>query len=324
MTDKKINQPKLSCCDIPTSGEISTCKECGNKGKSVKEITLKSILKESKLENIKNFEGFYFCETSTCKVVYFNNEQEVYLDKGDVKVRVGIKETKDPIPVCYCFGWTQEKIFNQIKQLGHSTAVQEITAKVKAGECACERNNPSGRCCLGEVNKVIERGMELYGGGVVKNLMERIGETVKGRIAEARLNPLEDEIRKYILMEFARKGKAPTPEELMKGLGVSIDVINQTIEKLENADILLRKDDTIISAYPFSALKTYHKVIFKNGHEVYALCATDAIGIHFMLNKDITILSKCPECKKEIQIIVKSGKIDSYVPEGVVEFVSNR
>ncbi len=42
-----------------------------------------------------------------------------------------------------------------------------------------------------------------------KRLMDRIGETVKGRIAEAELSPLEDEIRKNILREFARNGRPP-------------------------------------------------------------------------------------------------------------------
>lgn len=91
------------------------------------------------------------------------------MHKKDIKVRVGIKETENPIPVCYCFGWTSERIFNQIKQLGYSTAVQEISDKVKAGECVCEIKNPSGRCCLGEVNKTVKRGIELYGKNQSKN-----------------------------------------------------------------------------------------------------------------------------------------------------------
>jgi len=163
MSNKELSQSEDSCCDVPERRDISICKECGNKGKSVKEITLKSLVRSQKLEAIKNLDGFLFCETPTCKVVYFNNETQVpYLHKEDVKVRVGIKETEDPIPVCYCFGWTREKIFDQIEQQGYSTAVHEISAKVKAGECACEINNPSGRCCLGEVNKVVKRGTELF------------------------------------------------------------------------------------------------------------------------------------------------------------------
>ena len=161
MSDEKINQSEHSCCDVPTKGETSICKECGNKGRTVEDIVLKSLVSESKLQTIKSLKGFCFCETPACKVIYFNNEQQMYVHKADVNIRVGIKEIGPPLPVCYCFGWTQEKIFNQIKQLGYSTAVQEISARVKARECACEIKNPSGRCCLGEVNKVVRKGMEL-------------------------------------------------------------------------------------------------------------------------------------------------------------------
>lgn len=159
----------------------------------------------------------------------------------------------------------------------------------------------------------------------MRGVLDKIGKTVKEHIAEAELSPLEDEIRKYILREFARNGRPPDIKEIAEGLTLSsIDVVNQTIEKLERADILSKKGDEIISAYPFSTVETRHKVIFEDGHEVYALCATDALGIYFMLNENIIILSKCPECEKEMRIVIKEGKIDSYHPDGIIEFVSNR
>lgn len=159
----------------------------------------------------------------------------------------------------------------------------------------------------------------------MKKLMDRIGETVKGHIEEAKLSPLEDEIRKYMLREFAANGRVPSTEKIMEELRLfSVDVVNQTIEKLQKYDIITRNRDEIISAYPFSATKTRHRVIFDDGHAVYALCATDALGIHFMLGTDITILSECPECEKEMRIVVKGGKIESFNPDGIIEFVSNR
>ena len=159
----------------------------------------------------------------------------------------------------------------------------------------------------------------------MKRLMDRIGETVKGRIAEAKLSPLEDEIRKYILREFARNGRPPAPGEIVEGLKLSsVDTVNKTIRKLLHADILSKRGGRIISAYPFSAIETRHKVIFRDGNGVYALCATDALGIHFMLNEDITVLSRCPQCERETRVVVESGRINSYSPEGIIEFVSDR
>lgn len=159
----------------------------------------------------------------------------------------------------------------------------------------------------------------------MKRLMNQIGETVRGHIERAKLNPVENEIRKCVLRGFARNGIAPTPEDITMELKLSsVDKVNQTIVKLERADILTRKEDKIIFAYPFSAVKTRHKVMFENGRYVYALCATDALGMHFMLNENIIILSKCPECGKEMRIEVKNGGINSHAPEGIIEFVSNR
>lgn len=159
----------------------------------------------------------------------------------------------------------------------------------------------------------------------MEGLMDKIGSTVKGRLAEAKLDHEENEIRKFILRKFASDGAAPSPDMIMKELGISsLDRVNRAIEKMERADILSRKGDRIINAYPFSALKTRNIVIFEDGRKVYALCSTDAFGIHFMLNEAVTILSGCPECEQEMRIKVKNGRIESVNPEGIVEFASER
>ena len=58
--------------------------------------------------------------------------------------------------------------------------------------------------------------------------------------------------------------------------------------------------------------------------EVYALCATDALGISFMLKTDITVNSSCPHCGKEITIVIEDGKVRSKNPQGAVELVTVR
>ena len=157
----------------------------------------------------------------------------------------------------------------------------------------------------------------------MSSLIDSIGETVKGNITKAKLNSIEEAIRKYILMEFAQTGKAPSSAEIMKGLRLSsISMVTSSLAKLEENDIVLRRDGTIVSAYPFSAGETRHRVIFEDGHEVYALCSTDALGIHFMLDENITVLSRCPETGKEISIIVKDGGIASCNPKSAIEYIS--
>ena len=148
-----------SCCSIPSSDKtLAICAVCGQTGKAVQRITLEHLLLKNRASQLLNVD-YFFCPTPTCDVVYFSNLSHQYFHKKDVRVRVGIKETSDPIPICYCFGFTREKIFDEIRATGKSTAAAYITNKVKSGECACEIKNPSGRCCLGEVNKAIKEGM---------------------------------------------------------------------------------------------------------------------------------------------------------------------
>jgi bacterioferritin-associated ferredoxin len=83
-------------------------------------------------------------------VVYYSSDG-IQILKQQLRVRVGLKETDDPILLCYCFGVTERMIREEIRQTGRSTASARLRAEVKAGACRCEVENPSGRCCLGEV-----------------------------------------------------------------------------------------------------------------------------------------------------------------------------
>jgi hypothetical protein len=92
-------------------------------------------------------------------VVYFHlGFAQTFLRK-DLIVRVGIKETQAPRPLCYCFGHTEESLREAWISTGTIAAVTAIKTAVKAGTCHCETTNPQGGCCLGEVLKAL-KGIE--------------------------------------------------------------------------------------------------------------------------------------------------------------------
>jgi len=81
-------------------------------------------------------------------------------------VPVGLKEQANPnAPVCYCFGWTPQKIVGEIETTGKSTAIDRIKAQVKAGNCYCEVTNPQGACCLGNVAQAVKEAKAVLGKG---------------------------------------------------------------------------------------------------------------------------------------------------------------
>jgi len=89
--------------------------------------------------------------------VYFILERALFR-KADLSVPVGLKEPQNlKAPVCYCFGWTPEKIQAEIRNTGKSTVIEQIKAQVQAGNCYCEITNPQGSCCLGNVSQAVKQ-----------------------------------------------------------------------------------------------------------------------------------------------------------------------
>ncbi|MDP3104505.1 MAG: hypothetical protein Q8M95_07845 [Candidatus Methanoperedens sp.] len=56
----------------------------------------------------------------------------------------------------------------------------------------------------------------------MKRSMGQIGKNSKERLAKANLNSIENETRKYILMEFANNGRPPYPEEIAERLNPTL------------------------------------------------------------------------------------------------------
>jgi hypothetical protein len=130
------------------------CPKNGARSKQVDVLTVKSLVRHLPLGMPES--QYYFCETPDCDVVYFASDaQAPVFHREDLLVRVGAKEKVDPIPVCYCFGFTRKDIQKEIDETGRSTVAERITAEIKAGNCACEVKNPSSKCCLADVNRSV-------------------------------------------------------------------------------------------------------------------------------------------------------------------------
>jgi hypothetical protein len=143
------------CCSpkgSSSSPAVVACPVNGARSKRVDMLAVKSLVRQLPLGMPEA--QYYFCEAQDCDVVYFaQDSQAPVFRRADLLVRVGVKETTDPIPVCYCFGFSRRDIEGEIAETGRSTIAERITTEVKAGNCACEVKNPSGKCCLGNVTR---------------------------------------------------------------------------------------------------------------------------------------------------------------------------
>jgi len=131
---------------------IQRCENCGCQSRPVSRKTVLLMLKPDLLEQAMT--GTYsFCSARDCPVVYFEEQGRHRFTTDDLRVTVGVKASEDPIPLCYCFGFDESHIRDEISRTGTTTVPQRISTLIREGLCACESRNPAGVCCLGEVNK---------------------------------------------------------------------------------------------------------------------------------------------------------------------------
>ena len=140
----------MDCCSSFVAAP--TCPASNTPTMSVQMVTLSQHIMLAELPET----SFGFCEVASCPVVYVGADGTL-IEKAQVRTRVGVKETEEPIPVCYCFEFTAAQIADDLREHGRSTIRDYIQDQVRAGRCRCEVTNPSGRCCLGNVGRVLAR-----------------------------------------------------------------------------------------------------------------------------------------------------------------------
>lgn len=141
----------------PSAAAPAACASCRTAGRKVERGTMLQMLKPDRFERLGNRE-FHFCQEPSCQIIYYSTDGEVAFSADDLRGMVGLKMQGDPsATVCYCFGYTEGMIADELRATGKTAIPQKITELTKTGMCACEVRNPAGVCCLGQVNKAVTR-----------------------------------------------------------------------------------------------------------------------------------------------------------------------
>ena len=154
------------CCVVPHTGSPPTCPMNGQGTGPVGRKTVESLITPQAKASLTP-QPYYFCNALDCDTVYVSALGDHIITKDMLTVRVGIKETEDPIPLCYCFGYDRKAVYDDIRRNNDTDIQRIITERVKVGECRCEETNPSGGCCLGTVAKAIKQARALKEQGLL-------------------------------------------------------------------------------------------------------------------------------------------------------------
>ena len=158
-------------------------------------------------------------------------------------------------------------------------------------------------------------------------LLSRTESMLGWRLRQARLDQREEAVRQYILTQYPLLGRAPGCQEIATALGLNgPGDVRAILERLHELDLLYLDSDSreIRLAYPFSTIPTTHHVQFRDwpaAKPVYAPCAVDALGIPFMMDRDVSIESCCAYCEIPVVINVWNRRIESCMPAETVVWV---
>jgi len=141
-----------NCCSIDPNAERTPCPECNTIGPVIGD-------KPVKAHRPAATDGqWQHCPTADCPVVYYLGDDTVTAD--EVKAQVAHKALDKPQPVCFCFAHTADDIAADLRAHdGVSTIKADVKAAVADGFCACEHLNPSTKCCLSDIHRII-KGIE--------------------------------------------------------------------------------------------------------------------------------------------------------------------
>jgi len=141
-------------CSVATPDAANLCPRSQTIGLKVDLVTVKALVSADALRRLDG-KAYRFCPAPDCDIVYFDSEAGSIFRKQDLQVRVGQKETEDPVSLCYCFDFTAADLRRELAAHGKTEIPAVIAAEIKAGHCACEVKNPQGSCCLGNVTAAV-------------------------------------------------------------------------------------------------------------------------------------------------------------------------
>lgn len=142
--------------DTSTRVSPDACPRNGQIGRKVSSLTVESQVRREILDALPQREGFRFCAVEDCPVVYYHAGDSTCITVEQVRFPVFQKSANPRQPVCYCFSHSVVEITEQVRATGTSTVPADIKEQCAKGLDACERNNPQGSCCLGNVQKVVK------------------------------------------------------------------------------------------------------------------------------------------------------------------------
>ena len=123
-------------------------------------------------------------------------------------------------------------------------------------------------------------------------------------------------LHQQVLRSFVDKGRILTREEMQQ----YVSNLEDAISVLKEMDmVVFSEDGSPVGAYPFTMEKREH-VVRVNGHQLYAMCALDALAVSSMFRVETQITSRCRITGDRISIKQSGKTIENLGEAGDIHF----
>lgn len=141
----------------------AACPVCGLAGEAVGLVTVRALLRKD-LRDAASGDGFRYCRTPHCPVVWYRTDPPFVADAASVRVPVNVK-ISDPLrPVCYCLKVDERTVLREVIEKSCCTTLEDVQRMTGANTGkACHVTNPSGNCCERDILAVIAKGLAAAG-----------------------------------------------------------------------------------------------------------------------------------------------------------------
>ncbi|MBU1193353.1 MAG: alkylmercury lyase family protein [Proteobacteria bacterium] len=145
----------------------------------------------------------------------------------------------------------------------------------------------------------------------VEQALERLIHVLPLKENQAKLGPEIKRLHQDILSAFVETGQIMSKAQIMEkikagGQPASYDAIKTLLEN--NDMVVFSENGEPVGAYPFTSEKREHKVLI-NGHQVYAMCALDALSVSPMFGKPAKVVSRCRVTNEPVNVEMDGKQI---------------
>ncbi len=148
---------------VDRGGSGDACPVCGELGEGVGLVTLRALIRKD-LKALPDGEGFQYCRTLRCPIVWYRGAPAFAADAAAVRVPVNVKMEEPSRPLCYCLKVDEAAVLEEVVERGCCTTLEEVQEATRANTGkACHVTNPSGGCCERDVLGSLAKGLASAG-----------------------------------------------------------------------------------------------------------------------------------------------------------------